>query len=342
MHNASRTTVDSLRTTYQEFTSGGALLKRRLIISSGEMRKTIAHVTGRDAGRRVVITAFVGPDALDFIPDPDGVEVYCWDHPSATDPEGVADLLQNARVWFVTGLHMKIYWSEDNGVLIGSPNLSRNALAENAALLESAIYYDDSSAVDIDKIEALLRPKRRAAQDWLDDLRRRSNRDPIARRGPRRRLRSLREYFALDNPAPWRLAFWSGSASNHTKADYEAVIGVKGIEDIAEARQRLGRSTPAPRGTVAGDWLLSVVWPRRGKPRGPLDWMNVAHVATVRRGRRAYELRGPRRPPPFNCKEYGFSAALRRFLLKHGDENELYGMLMTVKRIRQLAEELES
>jgi hypothetical protein len=315
-------------------------MNRRLITSTGDLRKIIAHITTAAAGRRVVVSAFVGSDALEFVPNPDGIEIYCWDQPSATDPEGVADLMQTATVWFVTGLHMKIYWSEHHGVLIGSPNLTRNALGEAAALLESAIYYDDSSAVNISKVESLLRNRRRRAEDHLDELRRRANRDPIARRGSRRRARSLSEYFLLKNPAPWRVSFWTGIPDDHVKADYEAVIGTQGIEDVAQARERLNRSMPAPRGTAVGDWLLSVIWTDGGPPRGPLSWLNVARVATVKGERRAYELTGPKGPAPFDCKERGFGWGFRRFLLKHVNSDEEYGITMTPKRIALLAEEL--
>jgi hypothetical protein len=289
----------------------------------------------------VVVTAFIGPDALAVIPEPKGVEVYCWDHSSGTDPEGVVDLMEGARVWFVTGLHMKIYWSQRRGVLIGSPNLSRNALGENAALLEYAVYYDDSSAIKISKIEDLLRNRRRPAEDWIDDLRRRSNRDPVARRGTRRRSRTLREYFSLDYPAPWRVAFWSGHSGNHTAEDYGALAGANGIDDVAEAKERLRTSIPAPHGTTPGDWLLSVIWPRQGKPKGPLEWINVASVANVSGGRRAYQLLGRHQSPPFDCKEKGFAIALRRFLVQLVSENEQLGMTMTPKRIRLLAKILK-
>lgn len=316
-------------------------MKRRLILSARELRETIVELTSPKAGRRVIATAFVGPDALEYIPHPNGTEIYCWDHPSGTDPEGVADLMQDATVWFVSGLHMKVYWSERRGVLIGSPNLSRNALGDASALLEAAIYYDDSAAVDIRKIEALIKPKRRPAKDYIEDLRLRANKDPIARRGGGRRpARTVRDYFSMKHPAAFRIAFWSGTAGEHKKEDYEAVVGVHGIADISDARDRLSWSIPAPRGTAEGDWLLTVVWPKHGKPGSPINWMNVARVATVSDGRRAYELRGPKRPAPFNCKEKGFATALRRFLIRNPGDDDC-GMLMTPKRIRKLADELE-
>jgi hypothetical protein len=315
-------------------------MKRRLILATTELRERIADITSPQSGRRVVVSAFIGADALEFMPNPKGATVYCWDHPSGTDPEGVADLMQDAAVWFVTGLHMKIYWSKRRGVLIGSPNLSNNALGADSRLLESAIYYDDSSAVDIEKVEAVLKKTRRRAEDWIDELRRRANRDPIARRGRHRARRSLEEYFALRNPAPWRISLWSGRADDHRSADYQALVGVQGIGDTAEARERLTHSTPAPWGSTEGDWLLTVVWRQRHKPRGPLAWLNVAHAATVNGKRRAYEVTGRKRPPPFDCTEAGFSAALRRFLVGNVAESADYGITMTPKRLRLLGKEL--
>ena len=317
-------------------------MKRRLITSGAVLRKTVAHITAPEAGRRVVITAFIGSDALEIIPNPQGIEIYCWDQPSATDPEGVADLMQGANVWFVSGLHMKIYWSQFHGVLLGSPNLSPNALGEDAVLLESALYYEDSSAVKIAQVEALLRSKHpRPAEDYIDDLRRRANRDPIARRGARRKTRNVAEYFCLDNPAPWRISFWCGEYEDYDEADYEALIGTDGIEDISEAKERLDGETPAPRGTAQGDWLLCVTWVPPRNPRGPLEWLNVSRVASVMGGRWAYKLRGRKQPPPFNCNEKGFAAALKRFLAKNNvAENDGDGITMTPRRIRLLAKEL--
>ena len=123
------------------------------ITSPQLLRERILAITKRSAGKRFVAAAFVGRDALSFIPEPSGIEFYCWDNPIATHPEGVADLISTgADVYFVTGLHTKVYWSESAGVLIGSSNVSASALQDDTTQLEAGVFFKDSKAISIDAL----------------------------------------------------------------------------------------------------------------------------------------------------------------------------------------------
>lgn len=100
--------------------------------------------------RRVACVAYIGKDVLDFIPDPKGVEIYCWPQPGATSAQGVMNLIKaGAIVKFVDKLHSKIFWTEDSGGIIGSANLSSNALGEGN-LIEAGVFLKEFSKQELD------------------------------------------------------------------------------------------------------------------------------------------------------------------------------------------------
>jgi hypothetical protein len=120
-----------------------------LLSNKARIRRDLREVTAAGAGRRVILSAYVGRDALEYVQDPRGVQIYCSPNPVGTDPDGLESLLrEGARIWFVERLHAKVYWSERAGCLIGSPNLSTNALGE-AGLFETVYRADD---VNIDSL----------------------------------------------------------------------------------------------------------------------------------------------------------------------------------------------
>ena len=100
---------------------------------------------------RVVIVAFVGENAIAYLPNPEGLKLYCWPIIPGTNPNGLRKL-QNANVDLkgVKHLHSKIYWSKNRGCIIGSANLSANAL-ENNKNIETCVYLQQGE-VDIKKI----------------------------------------------------------------------------------------------------------------------------------------------------------------------------------------------
>src|SRR5579872_6181884 len=55
-----------------------------------------------------------------------------WPQPGGTNPAAIEALVAaGAHVHFVDRLHTKIYWSRAHGSLIGSANLTANALGES-------------------------------------------------------------------------------------------------------------------------------------------------------------------------------------------------------------------
>lgn len=120
-----------------------------LIDTKTATRRALRALTSAESGRRIIISAYVGSDPLEYIADPAGVDVYCSNNPVGTDPDGIEDLLrEGATVWFVPRLHAKVYWSENAGALIGSANLSTGALGD-AGLFETLYQTQD---IDIDDL----------------------------------------------------------------------------------------------------------------------------------------------------------------------------------------------
>lgn len=103
----------------------------KLLAAPQKIRSAVKDILRNPADERVVAVAFVGADALSYLPDPKGISVYCWPKPGGTNPNAVEDLLRaGVKVHFVERLHAKLYWSAGRGALIGSANLSSNALGE--------------------------------------------------------------------------------------------------------------------------------------------------------------------------------------------------------------------
>jgi len=103
-----------------------------ILTAPAQMRSAIRKLFSDGKDQRIVAVAFVGADALSFLPANKGVVVYCWPQPGGTNPAGIEALVDaGVTVHFVERLHAKIYWSRDHGSLIGSANLTANALGES-------------------------------------------------------------------------------------------------------------------------------------------------------------------------------------------------------------------
>lgn len=90
------------------------------------------------------IVAFVGYNALEYLPrNTNNLQVICWPKAGGTHPDGVRRLIDKGiPVYFCNRLHQKIYWRTGAGLIVGSANLSDNALGDGG-LHEFAIYNDD-------------------------------------------------------------------------------------------------------------------------------------------------------------------------------------------------------
>ena len=102
-------------------------------------------------GRRVAISAFVGDGARAFIRKPLGVEIICWPRAGGTNPLELNRLKNaGAHISFADRLHMKVYWAAKRGAIVGSANLSTNALGAGG-LKEFGVLLPPGS-IDIDEL----------------------------------------------------------------------------------------------------------------------------------------------------------------------------------------------
>lgn len=125
----------------------------KVLRNSSEIREAVWQLFSAPKTRRVALVAYVGTDAQDYLPSPAGIELICWDKEGSTDPDAIR-ALRNVKinVSFSKNLHMKVFWAEKRGVIIGSSDLSNNGLSDNG-LHEVAVMLPANS-VDINRLKA--------------------------------------------------------------------------------------------------------------------------------------------------------------------------------------------
>jgi hypothetical protein len=191
------------------------------LVSASALRNAIRKVLQNPKEDRIIAVGFVGANPLEWLPSPEGIELYCWPRAGATHPDGIDKLLAaNVNVHFVDRLHTKIYWGRNTGTVIGSANLSHSALHDGGlieagvllgpgdrairqfllSLKGSAIGEDDSR---FSKVLEKLR------EDDIQ-LRQRNpeSRGPIVRT---RRDRTFAEWMAMPHRQEWQLGHWATS-----------------------------------------------------------------------------------------------------------------------------------
>ena len=104
------------------------------------IRDKLAQIYETPANGTAVV-AFVGANAASYLPkDLTMLRIICWPKAGGTNPDGVRSLLDaGATIDFCDRLHSKIFHSPAHGAIIGSANLSDNALGENS-LHEFAVF----------------------------------------------------------------------------------------------------------------------------------------------------------------------------------------------------------
>lgn len=157
------------------------------------------------------IVGFVGYGALDQLPDQvAGLNVVCWPKAGATNPDGVRRLLSaGVHVYFCNRLHTKLYWAKDRGVIVGSANLSQNALS-NSGQHEFAVYLEDKS-FDVASVLARLSYNKvtESSLGALDQAYVAAKyKDPDSDEASRKPL-SFLDSRNVPFPKKWKLAIWS-------------------------------------------------------------------------------------------------------------------------------------
>lgn len=237
--------------------------------NSQEIKNKLKTLFDTDA-RKVAIVGFVGGNAVEYIPNFENLEIYCWPLAHATNPEGVIELKEKgASVYFKEKLHMKIYWAEGQGVIIGSANLSDNALGEKG-LLEYAVYINDEK-FNIDELIRGLGKISKVDRKRLNELKKESRKPFYSnpKYVSKRKSKTFESYMDGEYKEPIKLLYYD---SHYEKKDYEeikhAVISLKNCNDC-------GRSIKV------GDLCLQIYLDDKGhlkKVKNPISWFVVNDI----------------------------------------------------------------
>ena len=188
------------------------------LLTSSDIRNAIRAVLADPDDHRIIAVGFVGAQPLEWLPSPKGIELYCWPRAGATQPGGIDKLLAaGVRVHFVDRLHTKIYWGHNTGAVIGSANLSHNALGDDGLIEAGMLLGPGDKAVkhfllslkanaigmDDPRFAGILEKLRLADMDLRQ-------RNPQSNgRGPHSRAsRSFGEWLTMTGREQWQLGWW--------------------------------------------------------------------------------------------------------------------------------------
>ena len=154
---------------------------------------------------------------------------------------------------------MKIFWSRDRGCVIGSANLTNNALGENG-LKEAGVFLADSSLVRIDQIAKSIgaHPVTDAALQKLIE----EHKSYYARNRPphgRKRTRSFLEWYDSTPRQKWKMGWWCEDAEFSKVANQIArkQYGLKHPDNFLYAKKTSFKEN---------DWILQYPLHVGGRP----------------------------------------------------------------------------
>lgn len=317
-----------------------------ILYETDDIRKRIQSVLAIKNARRFAIVAFVGQDALDFIESPAGLTVYCWPNVAATHPDGIESLIsQGATVYFVDRLHIKLYWSENGGAVLGSCNLTQNALGSSGnGLYELAYFIKDSRQIDIVTLLHSFRNKRqKVTDDVLKAYRRKYNaaaarRDEYASRPQKKDATPLPSFgeYLKQQKRRWSITFWGTYAEKNPRGVVDAVSAYERNEGLSRDPNRyIADWVPCEHKPQVGEWVLTCKY---GSDYGRLNWVYTHIVAKPRKNSPlwcATEVKKQTERPPFDCKEKRFIDACHAFLK---DEDIESSFVMTDAKLSRLAD----
>lgn len=209
----------------------------QLLYKTADVRASIREVLADPMDKRCIVVAFVGADAKRYLPSPKGIKLYCWPKAGGTNPDSIDELRsKGVDVIFVPRLHAKIYWSMRGGAVIGSANLTNNALGAGG-LSEVAIRLPPGS-IDISCILRCLKPiadfeaaLRQLRRDHLRFYMRNPN---LIRRSSKHKRRTFGQWLAAGkNRELWRLGWYDedgdapGDTIDDETSDHQRYLAVR-------------------------------------------------------------------------------------------------------------------
>jgi hypothetical protein len=315
-----------------------------ILYSRQDIRRAVRHLFADSGRRRIAIVGFVGVDAAELVGNPQGLEVVCWPKAGGTHPEGIRALMRaGANVYFSDSLHMKIYWAQRRGCIIGSANLSNNALG-TGTLKEIAVRLR-SDALAIDRVWRQVAPAPVTA-DQMDRLDR-EHAEFVSRHPSAVPTRSrvaaptYQEWYALPYRTRWKLGLydWDG------KIDLSA-----GSREACQ--QEYDRPEPVDwvkyeKGIFQkGDWML--MYRQNGRMPAGFVWMHAGFVRAVSKRDKTYASDYPIEivqplplsrygVPPFDVRDQVFRQAFRAAARDYG--TSLEGRFRPPKKLLRLISE---
>ncbi len=293
---------------------------KRVLYNSSEIRKEIIRIFKSYNERRVAISAFIGEGADAYLPTPQGLQLICWPKAGSTNPDMLRELIKRGvDVFFADDLHMKLYWSESQGAVLTSANLSTNALGSGNQK-EIGILVS-SKDIDIDHLIASIQT-RHASKNELQELDRLYKSYVV--RNPhefkyRHRAMSFAEWYESPFRKEWKLGWYGeyGPISSIAKERAMREYGVNEPKDWLNACEGEFKE---------GDWILSFKLIRL--PR-QLQWISVDDVVSVPKSDKAYEKEYPYQvvqthpnncypQPPFRINNKKFMKAFSNAVQKFG------------------------
>lgn len=302
-------------------------MKQKILYTSAEVRNTIIDIFGASKGRRVAITAFVGSGSEAYLPKPNGIELVCWPKAGGTNPNALKKLIKKGvAVSFVNSLHMKIYWTEDKGVVLTSANLSTNALG--AGDLREIGVWLLSTQVDINKILQAIKPKPATPKDLI--ILEKVHRDYQTRNkfiSAKSEKTTFLEWYDRGK-SKWKVGHWENSteiskaAKSVSKKEYGLSSPETALSCTVNQYKRL-------------DWILKFRL-SSNKPTN-IRWQPVDYVVRVPKSEEVYDSNYPYEacqtwpsnrypPPPFQIDEdfrNAFTIALQKFGVKKYKDNDI-------------------
>jgi hypothetical protein len=269
-------------------------VRSRILYKSSEIYREIRKLFSRKnaARRRVIIAAYVGKDAPNFLEYAKGIELYCWPLAGATNPDAIDALDQaGVAVHFALGLHSKVYWVKGRGGIVTSANLSANALTRGIQREAGVLVQMDEAEINRIIADVRAEPLTDSALAKL----RREHEAFWARHGPgSEKLRASTDFIRGLTFGQW----YAGSTRRRVR--WKLCVATErgyALQPAAkeEAQRRTGREdyfdylTGFKDQYAADDWILYVHEPRRS---GIIcEWLRVDFYVSVGADRRRSNCR---------------------------------------------------
>jgi len=121
----------------------------KILRKSHKIAEMIRKIFSDESDERIIAVAYVGANAISYLPNPRNIKIYCSTAIPGTNPISLRELKKNGvDIRKIDKLHSKLYWSKSHGVVICSANLSDNGLSKKGNH-EAGVYLPPDS-FDVD------------------------------------------------------------------------------------------------------------------------------------------------------------------------------------------------